>query len=278
MIYLDLNATHHVVTAGNHTYTEPTQELLINRTLAYHDIIYLIEGEWVYVEKIDGKQIEYDLKPDSILILNAGQHEFIKKPCASGTRTYSIHITKEGNDMLDLPSNLKIEPFFSASGNPKIISYFKSAFDSFWSEEQFNQAKTDAYITLLFCEIAKLNREKELSEEVREAISLISNNLHKNISKEELTEAAGVSYKRLSKMFKDEIGQTLHAYQINKKLEMIAMHLDTEPYVRMKELAATYDFYDEFYLSKLFKKKYGMSPNEYKNKTRYRKKRYDSIC
>ena len=101
---------------------------------------------------------------------------------------------------------------------------------------------------------------------------------NKTYSKEELTEASGVSYKKLTTMFKAETGQTLHAYQIGKKLEMVAMHIDSEPYVRMKELAANYDFYDEFYLSKLFKKKYGMSPQEYKTNSKSKRRKYDTIC
>ncbi len=278
MINIDINTTHHVVAASSHTYLEPTQELLIDRTLAYHDIVYLIEGEWTFIEKIGNKEVEYTLKPDSILILTAGQHEFIKKPCKKGTKPYCVHITKEGNDLLEKPSNLKIDPFFSSFGNPKIISYFKSACDAFCSDEPFNQARADAYITLLFCEIAKLGEEKNMSEEVRKVIRLINDNLYKTYSKEELTEASGVSYKKLTTMFKGETGQTPHAYQISKKLEMVAMHIDSEPYVRMKELAANYNFYDEFYLSKLFKKKYGMSPQEYKTNSKSKRSRYDTIC
>jgi len=278
MINIDLYTTHHVVAASNHTYLRPTQELTINRTLAYHDIIYLVEGEWTFVEKIDDREVEYTLKPDHILILTAGKHEFIKKPCQPGTRTYCVHITKEGNDLIDHAGNMKIEPFFSASSNPKIISYFRSACDAFWSEDLFNQPKADAFITLLFCEIARLGNEKILSDHVKNTIKLLNNNLHKTITKEELEKNSGLSYKKLSKQFKEETGQSIRAYQIDKKLEMIAMHLDTEPYVRMKELAATYNFYDEFYLSKLFKKKYGLSPIEYKHKTKKEKHKYDTIC
>ncbi len=278
MINIDLSATHHVVAASSHTYLEPTQELLIDRTLAYHDIIYLIEGEWTFIEKINNRDVEYVLKPDNILILTAGQHEFIKKPCVPGTKTYCVHITKEGNDLLEKASNLKIDPFFSSFSNPKIISFFKSACDAFCSDEPYNQARADAYITLLFCEIAKLGEEKNYSNEVRKVTKLISDNLHKTFSKDELVEASGISYKKLTRLFKNETGQTLHAYQISKKLEMIAMHIDMEPYVKMKELATSYNFYDEFYLSKLFKKKYGMSPQEYKTNSKSKRRKYDTIC
>ena len=279
MIDFDLNVTHHVVAASNHTYLKPTQELNINRTFAYHDIVYLVEGEWTFIEMIDGKPIEYVMKPDSILILTAGHHEFIKKPCLPGTKTYCVHMTKEGSDLTDKENNLHIEPFFSCSDDHKIMSFFKSACDAFWSDDPFNQSEADSYITLLFCEIAKLGSENILSDEVRRTVKLINNNLTRSISKEELVECAGISYKKLAESFKAETGQTLHSYQLNKKLEMVAAQIETEPDIRIKELAATYGFYDEFYLSKLFKKKYGLSPLEYKNNSKHKRTRkYDTIC
>jgi len=278
-VVLDLNATHHVVAASSHFYLEKTQEIEINRTLAHHDIVYLVEGEWQFIEEIDGKDVEYILKPDDILILSAGSHKFKKMPCAPGTRTYCVHISKEGNDLVEgLINSLVTEPHFSCSGNPRIINYFKAACDAFWSDEDFSQPRTDAFITLLLCEIAKLGKGKPMSPEIAKVIKLISTNVSKPFDKEELINASGLSYKKLLNLFKEETGQTLLTYQTNKKLEMIAQQLGSDPDVRLKELASAYNFYDEFYLSKLFKKKYGLSPLEYKNKYRYKRLKYDTIC
>lgn len=276
-INLDLSATHHVVAASNHTYLEPTQEVSIDRTLAHHDIIYLVEGEWLFTEEVDGKKVEYLLKPDDFLILSAGSHQFTKMPCAPGTKTYCIHITKEKDDLSNNKNNLTIDTHFNCSTNPKVVSCFKSVCDAFWSNEPYNQSVADAYVTLLFCEIAKMQNGKILSTEIQNVIKLINDHSHKTHTKEELINAAGISYKKLSTRFKKETGETLHAYQINKKLEMVALQIETEPDVRLKELAATYDFYDEFHLSKLFKKKYGVSPITYKKNLKG-KHRYDTIC
>lgn len=276
-ISLDLSATHHVVAASNHTYLEPTQELSIDRTLAHHDIIYLLEGEWLFSEEINGEQVDYLLKPNDFLILSAGSHQFIKKPCAPGTKTYCIHITKEKDDLTDNKNNLVIEPHFNCSGNPKVVSCFKTIVESFWSNEPYNQAIADANVTLLFCEIAKMNSGRIISQDIKNVVNLINSQTHITHTKEELADVAKMSYKKLSAQFKKEIGETLHAYQINKKLDMVALHIETEPDARLKELAATYDFYDEFHLSKLFKKRFGVSPQQYKKQSKG-KLRYDTIC
>lgn len=264
-INIDLNSTHHVVAASTHYYEKPTEELYIDRTLAFHDIIYLIEGEWLFSEEIDGVEVEYLLKPNDFLILSAGNHHFTRYPCKTGTKTYCIHITKEKNDLLkEAIDALSIEPHINCSNNPKIIYYFKQIVQSFWSNELHAQRAADAYTTLLFCELAKINHDILYCKEVQNVIDMIKNNPQKTYSEEDYQNVSGMNIKKLSSLFKKEVGQTLHAYHINFKLELIALHLETEPDLLLKELATTYGFYDEFYLSKMFKKKYGESPQNYK--------------
>ncbi|GEM_PF-1682351 len=282
-IYLDTNATHHVVAASSHTYLDSTQEVSINRTLAHHDIVYLVDGEWSFIETVNGKEIEHVLKPDDILFLSAGHHNFIKKPCAPGTRTYCIHITSEGHDMdSDYLKNLIIEPHFSCAANNRIIKCFKGACDAFWSTDSYAQAKADAYITLLLCEIAELGKTRTYSREVMNAIRIIDQNLTKECERgslqDEIIKSSGLSYKKLLSIFKEETGQTIYSYHINRKLEMAAQDIENDSDIRLKELADKYNFYDEFHLSKLFKKKYGLSPTEYKKKHSNRRHRYDTIC
>jgi AraC-like DNA-binding protein len=60
-------------------------------------------------------------------------------------------------------------------------------------------------------------------------------------------------------------GFSFHAYQKERKLEMAASMLMTDPDLQLREIANTLGFYDEFHLSKSFKQKYHISPKEYRN-------------
>ena len=64
MIYLDLNATHSLAAANAHYYKEPTDEHYIDRTIHYHDFIYLIDGKWCFTEN----DTEYPLEKDDVLL------------------------------------------------------------------------------------------------------------------------------------------------------------------------------------------------------------------
>ena len=59
-------------------------------------------------------------------------------------------------------------------------------------------------------------------------------------------------------------GKTFSAFQMESKLEMVRQFLLTQPETTLREVALNYGFYDEFHLSKAFKKLFGVSPSKYR--------------
>lgn len=78
---------------------------------------------------------------------------------------------------------------------------------------------------------------------------------------EELTNYLQISSKTLNKRFHEAFGVSAYQYQMNLKLKMVYSFLTQHPDERLKTIALNFGFYDEFYLSKMFKKKYGMPPS-----------------
>lgn len=264
--HIDLSYPHRVAAANSHTYVTPTEALYIDRTLIYHDFIYMIEGEWLFSETIDGQEVNYLLKPNDILILPAGNHHYTRLPCKAGTRTLCVHISSEANDMQNIPGCITLPSHLNCRANRRIFSLFKEIVELFWSDDPHKQHRLSAVFTLLICELAGMQQVESPREDVARVIQLIHEQPHRAFSAEELAELLGTSSRKLAQSFRDATGETLRAYQSNRKLEMVALQLEIEPDIRLKELACTFGFYDEFYLSKLFKKKYGLSPLEYKRK------------
>jgi transcriptional regulator GlxA family with amidase domain len=79
----------------------------------------------------------------------------------------------------------------------------------------------------------------------------------------ELAYQTGLSPKTLSSRFKRETGQTVHQFQMDKKLMTIAAFLRSESYTSLKNLAVDFGFSSEFHLSSCFKKKFELSPQHY---------------
>ena len=61
-----------------------------------------------------------------------------------------------------------------------------------------------------------------------------------------------------------KVGMPFYSYQKNRRLEMAAMQIKMEPERKLKEIALSFGFHDEFHMSKVFKQKFGVSPQEYR--------------
>ena len=66
----------------------------------------------------------------------------------------------------------------------------------------------------------------------------------------------------LNNRLRASCSQTFSAYQMDLKLEMVREFLAHQPDAKLHEAAVNFGFYDEFHLSKAFKKKYGYPPSK----------------
>ena len=70
----------------------------------------------------------------------------------------------------------------------------------------------------------------------------------------------------ISKIFKEETGEAPINYLIKIRLEQARKRLIAEPLQSVKSIAAAVGYDDVYYFSKLFKKYYGVSPQNYREK------------
>ncbi|NRA38615.1 MAG: helix-turn-helix transcriptional regulator [Planctomycetes bacterium] len=86
-----------------------------------------------------------------------------------------------------------------------------------------------------------------------------------NISLQNLADEAGMSASHFSSSFKKQFKSTSMDFVINRRLEE-ATYLLGDHMLRIKEIARRVGYEDEFHFSRLFKKKYGVSPKFYRKK------------
>ena len=104
---------------------------------------------------------------------------------------------------------------------------------------------------------------KEFSPCVSNAIKYINNNLSLQLSLSEILTDTFVSKSTLTKHFKKELGISVHEYIFDKIMfEVEQLLLQTK--MSIGEISDKYKFYDQFYFSRIFKKRYGISPSEYR--------------
>ena len=97
-------------------------------------------------------------------------------------------------------------------------------------------------------------------------LSYIENNLfEQSLCREEIAKKLSISLSYLDKLFRKEISMSVNGYIREKRLQQVARLLSL-PHLRTKEIAASSGFGSTIYMDRLFRKKYGMTPSQYRKR------------
>ena len=107
--------------------------------------------------------------------------------------------------------------------------------------------------------------EKRFSPAVEGGVRFINENLRSTLTAEEIAVALFVSKSTLAKHFRRELGMSVGEY-INAAVLDEARRLLLGTRLSVKEISDSLAFSDQFYFSKKFKCRYGLSPREYRKK------------
>lgn len=124
---------------------------------------------------------------------------------------------------------------------------------------------THAILRAIAGKLNKLNIQT-YSPDVQKIKSFLDNHVESMIRIKTLGDLVFKSPAHVNRMFKYEVGASPYEYHLNRKIEL-ARHLLSYSGMRVKEVAARLCFADQYYFSGLFKKKTGISPRAYRNKT-----------
>lgn len=266
-VSLDMNKRRKV-TLCNHNFS---QEGIFHpdRVMDEYDLLFMQNGEWDIIE--DGT--EYHLCPGSVLLLEPGKHHYSIKKCTPMMRNVYIHFekaetdipaksaeknTKPVNDFLFLPKLVQ------TADHPEIRHGFERVIDAFWSaEDSAKDLRCSLYLEALLLQLSDLNNVTSGKTDI--LVSEIIHRFHCEpeifLSPEELAKDYNVSVRTISGRFKQYTGMSVHQYQLQVKLDMAYDLLPISPGRSLHDIALSYGFYDEFQFSKLFKRKFGISPS-----------------
>lgn len=262
MIYIDLASTHSLAAANAHFYKEPTDEHYIDRVIQYHDLIYMIEGSWCFTEN----DTEYPLGKDDVLLLAAGRHHYNRLPCAPGTRTFCLHISCEAGDNDKNPNSTCLPTLMNVKDAPAVKRCFDDIVSTYWMEGAYKEQKLSALVNLLLLSLYDENeiQKQRKTDIASKAIEIITTNPHTRYTTKDMANHLFVSTKTLDNAMREKVGVPFYTYLKNQRLDMVAMQLEMEPELKLHEIAIAFGYHDEFHMSKAFKQKFGVCPQEYK--------------
>lgn len=138
----------------------------------------------------------------------------------------------------------------------------------FTSDDYFDLLRLEMilYKTVISCcEKYKFSKAiiKEYSELTKKIMTYIQRNARINLSVIEISRQFFVSESKVRKKFKEETGINIGLY-IDDMVFFKAKKLLSKKALRIKDISNKLGFCDQFYFSRRFKEKYGITPTEYR--------------
>jgi AraC-like DNA-binding protein len=241
----------------------PFQSVAVGRTLSEYQIIYITKGQGSF--ETVGKS--FAVGPGAIMMLFPGVAHVYKPEFEIGWTEYWVgfkgpfvdHLRREGFLSPD-------RPLFDVGLRNGLLAAFTEIFELVREQEPLYQIRASSLVLGLVADI--LARERKAvqyshSEQlVQKAKFFMDENIYGEINLSGICEALGVSSSHLNEVFKAYTAMTPYQYFISIKMHK-AKELLERGDSAIKEVAFRLGFKDEYYFSRLFKRKAGVSPSRW---------------
>lgn len=248
-----------------------------DRTAPFHVAIYLLQGSMEIME--DG--IPYRIMPDQVFFLKSGIHHWGNRSFEIGSSWYYAHFYCDAPSscMEELPRGIYYDERISLKPSekdryfitlPKLINceektQIKRNFEKMIEAHiHGNIPQTSIRLWQIFLECAQNAQDDKVSNGYVEQIqNYVRQHYIDGFTSVQIQEACGLSYKYAGTLFKEVTGQTIKEYQCTLRLRK-AEQLLKETNKSIAEIAQLTGFSDVFYFSKIFHRKKGCPPGEYR--------------
>ena len=254
-----------------------TPMIHVDRTAPFHVAIYLLQGSMEIIE--DG--IPYRIMPDQVFFLKSGIHHWGNRSFEIGSSWYYAHFYCDAPSscMEELPRGIYYDERISLKPSekdryfitlPKLINceektQIKRNFEKMIEAHiHGNIPQTSIRLWQIFLECAQNAQDDKVSNGYAEQIqNYVRQHYIDGFTSAQIQEACGLSYKYAGTLFKEVTGQTIKEYQCTLRLRK-AEQLLKETNKSITEIAQLTGFSDVFYFSKIFHRKKGCPPGEYR--------------
>lgn len=233
------------------------------RILDEYQISYITKGRGI----LETKTHQYEIVAGTAFLILPGQWHRYKPDPSTGWDEYYIGF--QGTYVAQIFN----QPFYRKSGsafkvghNIMLLSSFKDIIEKVKGEHPGFQQQIAGRVMNILGEIVAVvkNQEfegKEIEKRIRKAQFDIRERLDQPLNLEEFAEQYQMSYSYFRKLFKTYTGFSPAQYHLQLKLQK-ARDLISSTNMSVKEIAFSLGFESQFHFSKIYKKKFGFSPNK----------------
>lgn len=247
-----------------------------DRTAPFHVVIYLLQGAMEIIED----DIVYQIMPHQLFFLKSGVHHWGVKPFEQGSAWYYAHFYCDGptEQMDELPTNvyydrkvcldrranekyITVPKLTDCAGTDRIRRNFERLVEA---HVHGNIPQASILLWQMILESARSVKENTVENGyVKKIQEYVKNHCTDGFTSKDIEEICGLSYKYAGTLFKKTTGQTIKEYECAARLRK-AERLLAATDKPITEIARLTGFSDVFYFSKVFHRKKGCAPREYR--------------
>ncbi|GHV75209.1 transcriptional regulator [Spirochaetia bacterium] len=239
------------------------RQVAVGRVLPEFQIVYITKGQGA----LTVEDTDYTLSPGSLFLLLPGIKHRYKPVHEVGWQEYWVGFCGDYFTRLLREGILSKEHVVFKMGlQDYILSYFNGIFDEIRAQQPLYQLRACTRIFSLLGEMLVYERRKEQPSSYQKIVEhakyLMESNIYGDINLSNISEQIGISTSRLHEVFKNYTAMTPYQYYIQIKIHKAENLLEQD--ISVKEAAYRLGFEDQSYFSRLFKKKTGIAPSEWK--------------
>jgi AraC-like DNA-binding protein len=234
------------------------------RILPEFQLVYITGGEGIFFSG----GATYEVKPGSIMLVLPGIKHAYRPLFETGWVEYWVGFKGAYFSRLLEEGRFSHEHvFFEIGLRDSMLSVFNQIFDEVRTQRPLYQMKACAGVLSLIAEVLSIERRKDqpnyYEKIVAKAKYLMESNIYGAINLSSISEQLGISTSRLNEIFKTYTSMTPYQYYMHIKIHKAESLLEQED-IPVKEAAFRMGFEDQYYFSRLFKSRTGVSPSEWK--------------
>lgn len=237
------------------------------RILHTFQVVYITQGSGIFQSK---RANNIPIEEGCIFLLFPNVwHSYWPKP-ETGWNEHWIGFNGDYANRLQQKGFFKPEhPFFNIGYDESLICLFDNVIELIRNEPIGYQQTISAYALEILSKLNSINpSHKEMTyiqTVTRKAKSLIVERMSENIDMAELASSLGVSYSWFRWAFKHYTGFSPHKYLLELRIEKAKFLLKNSS-ESIKTISNLLGFESPYYFSRLFKKKTGVNPRQWRQK------------
>jgi len=235
-----------------------------------HFLYYHQEGR----RCMEDREEQFDLEPGDLVLFFAGC-EYVSHRPPGPYRAMNILFAPLPSDMLApgsrppaaTPDTVVLRGRLRTGQDPWIRERFAEVVHLVHAREPLRRRRASTVLEelLLECALRAEARPERWSAPVEYVAGFIERHLDRRLALDELADLVALSRRSLTRRFREAMGCSVQAFQMEKRLALAASILKTHPDMALREIAATLGFYDEFHLSRAFRQRWGQSPAAFRS-------------